>query len=143
MATGTGRSGIASMISFSLYRGRAFARPSGAGGRARHSIADDGSRRSPAQRARARVRAGVTERIHLRQTLAEMEALAPHHLRQHIGGDGVDGGGDPLEVRAPHRHTLVLGEIRRATADDAGRAGEAALAAWPSWSATPRETRAA
>ena len=63
---------------------------------------------------------GSPERIHLRQTLAEMEALAPHHLRQHIGGDGVDGGGDPLEVRAPHRHTLVLGEIRRATADDVG-----------------------
>ncbi|TME45734.1 MAG: hypothetical protein E6I55_08975 [Chloroflexi bacterium] len=33
---------------------------------------------------------GSPERIHLRQTLAEMEALAPHHLRQHIGGDGVD-----------------------------------------------------
>ena len=86
---------------------------------------------------------GSPERIHLRQTLAEMEALAPHHLRQHIGGDGVDGRGDPLEVRAPHRHTLVLGEIRRATADDVGRAVEAALAAWPSWSVTPWETRAA
>jgi len=86
---------------------------------------------------------GSPERIRLRQTLAEMEALAPHHLRQHIGADGGDGGGALLEVRAPHRRSLVLGQIRQATADDVARAVAAALDAWHSWSSAPWETRAA
>src|SRR5437016_4031362 len=86
---------------------------------------------------------GTAERMGLRHTLAEMEALAPHHLRQHIGGDGGEGSGEPLEVRAPHRHTLVLGDVRRATREDVRRAVDAALGAWHSWSATSWETRAA
>ncbi|MBV9101754.1 MAG: L-glutamate gamma-semialdehyde dehydrogenase [Candidatus Dormibacteraeota bacterium] len=85
---------------------------------------------------------GSPERTRLRETLAAMQAAAPHALRLHIGGEAADGAGPPLEVRAPHRHDLLLGEARQATADDVRRAIDAALAAWPSWSREPFETRA-
>ncbi|HEX6538376.1 MAG TPA: aldehyde dehydrogenase family protein, partial [Candidatus Dormibacteraeota bacterium] len=86
---------------------------------------------------------GSAERIALRYALDTMEATAPHPIRQHIAGDGDAGGGEPLQIRAPHRHELVLGQAMQATAADVGRAADAALAAWRSWSATAFESRAA
>ncbi len=86
---------------------------------------------------------GSPERARLRSTLDSMVAAGPQAIRQHIGGDGASGGGATLDVRAPHRHDLILGQARLATADDVRRAVDAALAAWREWSTTPLETRAA
>ena len=86
---------------------------------------------------------GSPERRRLRAALDTMEATAPHAIRQHIGGDGASGSGDMLQVRAPHRHELLLGQAQLATADDVRRAAEAALDAWRTWSEAPFETRAA
>jgi 1-pyrroline-5-carboxylate dehydrogenase len=86
---------------------------------------------------------GSSERRRLRGALDTMEATAPHGIRQHIGGDGASGSGEPLQVRAPHRHELLLAQARLATVDDVGRAVDAALGAWRSWSEAPFETRAA
>ncbi|HYL70291.1 MAG TPA: aldehyde dehydrogenase family protein, partial [Candidatus Dormibacteraeota bacterium] len=85
---------------------------------------------------------GSAERARLRETLADMEASAPHTLQLHIGGDAAAGGGAPLQVRAPHRHDLLLGEAHQATASDVRRAVDAALTAWAAWSRQPFETRA-
>ena len=85
---------------------------------------------------------GSAERSRLRQALADMQAKAPHQIHQHIGADGVAGAGRPLTIRAPHRHDLVLAEASQGTDDDVRRAVDAALAAWPSWSTAPWETRA-
>jgi 1-pyrroline-5-carboxylate dehydrogenase len=86
---------------------------------------------------------GSPERARLRQEVATIQATAPHAIRQHIGGDGAPGGGPALSVTAPHRHDLVLGEARLATAGDVRRAVDAALGAWQTWSTTPFETRSA
>jgi len=83
------------------------------------------------------------ERTRLRDALTRMEAGAPHSLHQHIGGESLEGGGAAIHVVAPHRHELVLGEARQATADDVTGAVDAALRAWREWSRTPWETRAA
>ena len=85
---------------------------------------------------------GSAERASLRAALDATRTQGPHPLRQHIGGHASDGGGSAFELRAPHRHELVLGQARMATAVDAARAVEAALEAWPAWSTTPWESRA-
>jgi 1-pyrroline-5-carboxylate dehydrogenase len=72
-----------------------------------------------------------------------MEASAPHTLKLHVGGDVYEGGGEAIEVRAPHRHTLLLGQAHQATTADVSRAVDAANAAWKSWSTSPWESRAA
>jgi 1-pyrroline-5-carboxylate dehydrogenase len=86
---------------------------------------------------------GSAERASLRAALDATRTQAPHALSQHIGGEASDGGGASLELRAPHRHDLLLGHARLATATDAARAVEAALAAWAAWSTAPWESRAA
>jgi len=88
-------------------------------------------------------RPGSRERASLRATLDQMQGGAPHALRQRIAGAAVDGGGPPLQVRAPHRRDLVLGEVHQASSDDVRRAVDAALAAWRDWSVASWETRAA
>ncbi len=85
---------------------------------------------------------GSPERKRLRDAVTTMEASAPHALRLHIGGEAVDGSGGEMQVRAPHRHERVLGAARQASAADVGRAVDAALAAWRSWSTLPFEARA-
>jgi 1-pyrroline-5-carboxylate dehydrogenase len=85
---------------------------------------------------------GSRERATLRETLSEYQRGAPHAIRQHIGGEAVEGSGKPLQVTAPHRHAQVLGEAHQAGSDDVGRAVDAALKAWPDWSTAPWETRA-
>ncbi len=85
---------------------------------------------------------GSAERARLRTALSEMQSSAPHQVQLHIGGESVDGEGDHLSVRAPHRHTLELAESRMATTTDVGRAVDAALAAHHDWSNAPWSTRA-
>ena len=86
---------------------------------------------------------GSAERASLRAAIDATRTQAPHALSQHIGGEAGDGGGASLELRAPHRHDLVLGQARLASAADAARAVAAALDAWRSWSTAPWESRAA
>ena len=86
---------------------------------------------------------GSAERARLRQTIDSLTSAGPQAIRQHIGGDSASGSGASLEIRAPHRHDLLLAEARLATADDVGRAVDAALGAWREWSTAPFETRAA
>ncbi|HWW10188.1 MAG TPA: L-glutamate gamma-semialdehyde dehydrogenase [Candidatus Acidoferrales bacterium] len=86
---------------------------------------------------------GSPERAQLRAALTGMEASAPHRMYQHIGGEAGEGSGEPIQVKAPHRHELVLGEARQASSRDVTRAVSAALAAWGTWSTEPFENRAA
>jgi 1-pyrroline-5-carboxylate dehydrogenase len=60
-----------------------------------------------------------------------------------IGGVARMGGGNRIEVVAPHRHDLVLGETAQATVADVERAVGAALAAAPDWQRLPFDERAA
>jgi 1-pyrroline-5-carboxylate dehydrogenase len=71
-----------------------------------------------------------------------MQTAAPHSVQLHIAGEAVDGQGDSISVRAPHRHTLELAQARIATAADVRRAVDAALAAHHEWSSAPWSTRA-
>jgi 1-pyrroline-5-carboxylate dehydrogenase len=86
---------------------------------------------------------GSAERSELRGALAEMQDAAPHQLPLRIGGDVVDGHGVPIDVRAPHRVGMLLGQAARATATDVDQAVQAALAAAHDWSTAPWSTRAA
>ncbi len=85
---------------------------------------------------------GSPERSRLRSALSDMESAAPHTVQLHIGGKAVDGHGDAISVRAPHRHTLELAQARIATAADVRRAVDAALTAHHEWSSAPLSTRA-
>jgi 1-pyrroline-5-carboxylate dehydrogenase len=71
-----------------------------------------------------------------------MQSAAPHTVQLHIGGDSVDGQGEAISVRAPHRHTLELAQARIATTADVRHAVDAALAAHHEWSSAPWSTRA-
>jgi 1-pyrroline-5-carboxylate dehydrogenase len=82
------------------------------------------------------------ERASLRGTINEMQSSAPHQVQLHIGGESVDGEGEPISVRSPHRHSLELAESRTATTADVRRAVDAALAAHHDWSTAPWTTRA-
>jgi 1-pyrroline-5-carboxylate dehydrogenase len=53
------------------------------------------------------------------------------------------GGGEPVDVVQPHRHSARLGTLTNATHADALAAMEAALAAKADWAATPFDERAA
>ncbi|MGA7987736.1 MAG: L-glutamate gamma-semialdehyde dehydrogenase [Candidatus Dormiibacterota bacterium] len=85
---------------------------------------------------------GSAERSRLKAALNEMQSSAPHQVQLHIGGESVDGEGDPISVRAPHRHALQLAESRMATKTDVAHAVDAALAAHHDWSNAPWSTRA-
>ena len=85
---------------------------------------------------------GSAERAGLRSAINDMQSSAPHHVQLHIGGESVDGEGDRISVRAPHRHSLELADSRQATTADVRRAVDAALAAHHDWSTAPWETRA-
>jgi 1-pyrroline-5-carboxylate dehydrogenase len=85
---------------------------------------------------------GSPERASLRAALRDT-AAEPQALPMVIGGREVAGNGRPIEVRAPHDHGLLLGEMPQATPASVQAAVDAALAAWPEWSRTSLETRAA
>ncbi len=85
---------------------------------------------------------GSAERLRLREALAALSDH-PRELPMHIGGRRCDGRGGVLLVRAPHRHSLELGETPQATVDDVDNATEAALTASHSWGHSSLEERAA
>src|SRR5688572_14727343 len=60
-----------------------------------------------------------------------------------IDGEQRLGGGEPIDVVQPHRHSSVLGTTRDATSADVQAAVDAALAAAPAWRATSYDDRAA
>jgi 1-pyrroline-5-carboxylate dehydrogenase len=82
------------------------------------------------------------ERVRLRAALAEITAQ-PIDLPHVIGGRHRIGGGDAIDVAAPHRHSLRLGTLRNATHRDAAAAVQAAALARTDWAATPFDERAA
>ena len=85
---------------------------------------------------------GSAERSQLRRAINEMQATAPHTVKLHVAGEAVDGHGEEISVRAPHRHSLELAHARIATTADVRRAVDAALAAHHDWSTAPWSTRA-
>src|SRR5215470_17696248 len=64
-------------------------------------------------------------------------------LTMTVGGQQRMGGGEPVDVVAPHNHRHVLGTLRNATAQDVAGAIEAAEAAAPAWRALSFDDRAA
>ena len=60
-----------------------------------------------------------------------------------IGGEHRLAGGEPIDVRVPHRHGHVLGTMHNATAADARAAIHAALQAGAAWRALDFDDRAA
>jgi len=84
---------------------------------------------------------GTPERASLRATLRDMAATR-RPLPMVIGGRERGARGDAIPVRAPHDHSLVLGDTFQATEQDVADAVDAALQAWQEWSRTPFETRA-
>jgi 1-pyrroline-5-carboxylate dehydrogenase len=82
------------------------------------------------------------ERRSLQGALADAETT-PRSLPMHIGGKKVEGKGAQFEVRAPHAHSLLLGDGRQATAREVRSAIEAAIRARRDWAHTPFEDRAA
>ena len=85
---------------------------------------------------------GSVEAASLAAALEEMAGQRAE-LTMTIGGVARMGGGDRVNVVAPHRHELVLGETAQATAADVEHAIGAALAAAPAWQALPFDERAA
>jgi 1-pyrroline-5-carboxylate dehydrogenase len=86
--------------------------------------------------------AGSAELSALRQRVAEL-AAEPLELTAAIAGERRLGGGEPIEVRQPHRHAAVLGTLHNSTAADAQAAIDAARAAAPGWAALSFDDRAA
>ncbi|MCW2912625.1 MAG: 1-pyrroline-5-carboxylate dehydrogenase [Actinomycetia bacterium] len=86
--------------------------------------------------------AGSAELSALRQRVAEL-AAEPLELTAAIAGERRLGGGEPIEVRQPHRHAAVLGTLHNSTAADARAAIDAARAAAPGWAALSFDDRAA
>jgi 1-pyrroline-5-carboxylate dehydrogenase len=82
------------------------------------------------------------ERSRLRTELAAL-ADNPIDLPHVIAGRHFLGSGDPIDVVQPHRHSAKLGTLTNAVHADASAAVEAAMAAKPSWAATPFDERAA
>jgi 1-pyrroline-5-carboxylate dehydrogenase len=85
---------------------------------------------------------GTAERSTLRDKLAELAGTRVD-LTMTIDGRERMGGGDPIDVVQPHRHSHVLGVTRNATTDDAAAAVTAALRAAPAWRDLPYTERAA
>jgi len=84
---------------------------------------------------------GSPERASLQRRLAGL-AAERHELTATIGGEQRMGGGDPIEVVAPHRRRHVLGVMRNSTPADAEAAIRAAAEAAPMWRDMSYEDRA-
>jgi 1-pyrroline-5-carboxylate dehydrogenase len=85
---------------------------------------------------------GSPERASLERRLDELAVERPD-LTMTIAGARRPGGGEPVDVVAPHRHAHVLGTLREATTADVQDAVDAALAAAPSWRSLSFDDRAA
>jgi 1-pyrroline-5-carboxylate dehydrogenase len=75
---------------------------------------------------------GSAEANSLSATLEQLSG-APHELTMNIGGVARMGGGDRIQVVAPHRHEQVLGEMGQASEEDVEAAVQAAQDAAPAW----------
>ncbi len=84
---------------------------------------------------------GAPERREIKSTLASL-AKEKRELPLYIGGKAVKTERS-VDVRAPHRHSLVLGKAGQGTEREIGQAIEAAMRARPMWAAMPFEERAA
>jgi 1-pyrroline-5-carboxylate dehydrogenase len=84
---------------------------------------------------------GSPERARIEAALRAVSS--PIDLPMTIDGEQRMAGGEPIEVRAPHRHAHLLGTTANATGKDARAAADAALAAAPEWRATSLDDRAA
>src|SRR4051812_16121944 len=85
---------------------------------------------------------GSAEAESLAAALADM-AGRRIELPMTIGGSRRMGGGARIDMVAPHRHDLVLGQSAQATEADVEAAIDAALAAAPAWRDLPFDERAA
>jgi 1-pyrroline-5-carboxylate dehydrogenase len=85
---------------------------------------------------------GTPERETLARTLDDLSA-APIELTMTISGTQRMAAGARLDVVAPHRHALVLGQTAQATEADVDAAVGAALTAAPAWRDLPFDERAA
>ena len=85
---------------------------------------------------------GSAERASLTTRLDELGSTHVD-LTMSLGTRRAMGGGDAIEVVAPHRRKLVLGTMHEATAADVSAAIDTALAAAPSWRALSFDDRAA
>jgi 1-pyrroline-5-carboxylate dehydrogenase len=85
---------------------------------------------------------GTEERATLQAVIAELSGSV-EELTMTIGGSKRMGGGARVDVVAPHRHEIVLGQTAQATNDDVQAAIGAALTAAPGWRALPFDERAA
>ncbi len=85
---------------------------------------------------------GSGERSRLTDALNTL-AAEPIDLPHVIGGAHRMGGGTRADVVQPHRHSARLGTFTNAERSDASAAIDAAIAAKPSWEATPFDERAA
>ena len=75
----------------------------------------------------------------------KIKELAGEHaeLTMTVGGRQRPGGGEPVNVVAPHNHRHVLGTLRNATDEDVAAAIDAAAAAAPAWRELSFDDRAA
>jgi 1-pyrroline-5-carboxylate dehydrogenase len=85
---------------------------------------------------------GSAERHSVAGALAELAGTRTE-LTMTIGGVQRMAGGARVEVVAPHRHALVIGETAQATEADVEAAIGSALAAAPGWRELPFDERAA
>ncbi len=85
---------------------------------------------------------GSAERDSLQRRVGEL-AGDRLELTMTIGGHQRMGGGEPIEVVAPHRHSHVLGVTHNATNEDAAAAVTAAKSVAPLWRDLPYAERAA
>jgi 1-pyrroline-5-carboxylate dehydrogenase len=85
---------------------------------------------------------GSQERAVLESRIKEMTA-ARAELTMTIGGQQRMGGGEPVNVVAPHNHRHILGQLGSATDEDVAAAIEAARQAAPGWRALSFDDRAA
>jgi 1-pyrroline-5-carboxylate dehydrogenase len=85
--------------------------------------------------------AGSPERAELTAALSAVAAEYPEIPV--VAGSRMIRTGRLLEVRAPHRHGQLLARAHEAGASETQAAVDAALAAWPAWSAMRFEDRAA
>src|SRR5262245_34802904 len=85
---------------------------------------------------------GSGERTSLQRRIADL-AGERVDLTMTIDGRRRMGGGAPIDVVMPHRHSQVLGVTNNATNDDVAAAVAAAKAAAPMWRGLPYQERAA
>jgi 1-pyrroline-5-carboxylate dehydrogenase len=85
---------------------------------------------------------GSPERARIKARLKGLAAESTS-LTATIGGEQRLGGGEPIDVVAPHEHTLVLGTMQNSTTADARAAIVAAKDAAPGWRALSFDDRAA